>query len=190
MKLPRFLVISALLVLSACIEDETQDFDNADDIAYLEDYADRDDVTITDSGLMYRVLETGDGDSPEQTSEVRVHYTATLVDGEVIDSSHDRDEPARFFVNDLITGFSEGLMLMQEGDIFELVLPDFLAYGEFPPPGSGIHPGATLIFEVELIEIITEEEEEENGDDNDNGDDNNGDEENGNNDNNDDHTEA
>ena len=169
MKLTLVLAISSLLLLSACIEDETVDYDNSDDIAFLEEYAERDDVTVTDSGLMYRVLETGEGASPEQTSEVVVHYTASLVDGEVIQSTHDREEPAQFFVNDLIDGFTEGLLLMQEGDKLELVIPDFLAYGPYPPQGSGIHPGATLIFEVELIEIVTEDDDADENDNDDDG---------------------
>ncbi len=136
------------------MQQEEFDFDNTADLEFLEEYAQHDDVTITQSGLMYRVLEEGEGDTPESDSEVRAHYTASLVSGDVIDSSYERDEPLEFSVNMVIAGFAEGVMLMQEGAIYELVIPAELAYGNFPPPNSNIHPGATLIFEVELIEIL------------------------------------
>ncbi|TVQ70804.1 MAG: hypothetical protein EA363_07295 [Balneolaceae bacterium] len=151
-------IILLILLFSGCLETQPI-FDNEADIEFLEEYAQRDDVILTDSGLMYRVLQQGEGESPVMTSQVRVHYEATLVTGEVIGSSYDEDEPLVFSLQEVITGFSEGLTLMQEGAEYELVIPPELGYGDFPPD-SRIHPGAVLIFQVELLEIIQDEEEE------------------------------
>ena len=108
----------------------------------------------TESGLQYEVLEPGDGDSPTAEDRVRIHYTGTLVDGTEFDTSRD-GEPAVFGVGGVIPGFAEGLQLMQEGSTYRFVIPSDLAYG---PQGSGgtIGPDATLIFEVELLEIVDE----------------------------------
>ncbi len=154
MKFLPLVVLSSLLILTSCldVDDNDLDYDNSEDIAFLEDNAQEEDVTVTESGLQYRVIEEGDGDIPTDESNVRVHYTGTFIDGEVFDSTHDREEPAEFNVRGVIDGFSEGLQLMQEGAIYELVLPAELAYGD---TGSGpIYPGATVIFEVELLEIL------------------------------------
>ncbi len=156
-------IVLLTFLLSGCLETETL-FDNEADIEFLEEYAQRDDVIITDSGLMYRVLQEGEGEFPEMSSQVSIHYEVKLITGEVIGSYYDEDEPMVFGLHEVIAGFSEGLMLMQEGAEHELVVPPELAYGNFPPD-SRIHPGAVLIFQVELLEIIEEEEEEEETDD-------------------------
>ena len=119
---------------------------------FLEDNAKRDEVNVTESGLQYEVVAEGEGDSPVAESTVRVHYHGTLTDGTVFDSSYDRGEPAEFPVTGVIKGWVEALQLMNVGDKFELVIPSDLAYG---PRGSGqtIGPDATLVFEVELLEI-------------------------------------
>ncbi len=154
MKYPILAVSLLMIFLTGCLQREDFGFDNTADIEFMEQYAERDDVTVTQSGLMYRVLREGDGDTPEMDSSVRTHYEATLIDGNVIDSSYERDEPLEFVVNQVIAGFAEGVMLMQEGAEYELVIPSELAYGDFPPPNSSIYPGATLIFRVELLEIL------------------------------------
>ena len=120
--------------------------------AYLAENAKKDDVTVTDSGLQYKVLSSGDGAKPKATDTVTVHYHGTLIDGTVFDSSYDRGEPAVFPVNGVIAGWIEGLQLMGVGDKFELTIPSNLAYG---PQGSGasIGPDSTLIFQVELLAI-------------------------------------
>jgi FKBP-type peptidyl-prolyl cis-trans isomerase len=146
--------IILVLFLTGCLQREDFGFDNSEDIEFMEQYAQRDDVTITQSGLMYRVLREGEGDVPEIDSRVRTHYEASLVNGDVIDSSYERDEPLEFTVNQVISGFAEGVLLMQVGAEYELVIPSELAYGDFPPPNSSIYPGATLIFQVELLEIL------------------------------------
>jgi FKBP-type peptidyl-prolyl cis-trans isomerase FklB len=118
---------------------------------YLEENANRDEISTTASGLQYEVLEEGTGASPSETSEVTVHYTGKLVDGTVFDSSVERGQPATFPLNRVIVGWTEGLQLMKEGAKYRFHIPYNLAYGE---NGTGpIPPYATLIFDVELIEV-------------------------------------
>ena len=100
---------------------------------------------------MYRILREGDGKFPGINSRVRTHYEASLVTGDVIANTYERDEPLEFNVNQVIDGFAEGIMLMQEGAKYELDIPAELGYGDFPPD-SRIHPCATLIFLTELLE--------------------------------------
>lgn len=109
-------------------------------------------VVTTDSGLQYVVLTEGDGEKPQATDRVTVHYRGTLIDGTEFDSSHKRDQPATFAVKGVIAGWTEALQLMKVGSKYKLFIPPDLAYG---PRGSGrlIGPNATLIFEVELLEI-------------------------------------
>ena len=120
---------------------------------FLQENADRDDVTVTESGLQYRVIEEGSGSSPSAESEVEVHYRGTLIDGTEFDSSYERDQTTTFPLNRVIPGWTEGLQLMQEGAKYEFFIPSDLAYGNNPPPGSPIKAGSTLIFEVELISV-------------------------------------
>lgn len=120
--------------------------------AYLAENRQREGVVETESGLQYRVIEAGDGASPEATDRVTVHYRGTLIDGTEFDSSHSRGEPATFGLNQVIPGWTEGVQLMQEGAVYEFVIPGDLAYGSEGRPGP-IGPNSTLIFEVELIEV-------------------------------------
>lgn len=120
---------------------------------FLEENAENDDVMVTESGLQYRVIEEGDGDSPTAEDEVEVHYRGTLISGEEFDSSYERDETASFPLNRVIPGWTEGLQLMSEGATYEFFVPSELGYGNNPPPGSPIQPGSVLIFEVELIDV-------------------------------------
>jgi len=121
-------------------------------VAYLAENAKKEGVTTTESGLQYEVLTTGDGASPSAEDSVTVHYTGTLIDGTVFDSSVERGEPATFGVSQVIPGWTEALQLMSVGDKLRLVIPSELAYG---PRGSGakIGPNSILVFEVELIKI-------------------------------------
>lgn len=119
--------------------------------AYLAANAMKDGVQVTDSGLQYKVLQQGDGETPDPTDRVTVHYHGTLTDGTVFDSSVERGQPATFGVNQVIRGWTEVLQLMQVGDKFEVVIPSELAYGERATGKIG--PNATLIFEIELLDI-------------------------------------
>ena len=109
-------------------------------------------IVTTESGLMYEILESGDGATPKETDRVTVHYRGTLEDGTEFDSSHKRGQPAVFPVNRVIRGWTEALQLMKEGDKWRLTIPPDLAYGS-RGAGAAIPPGATLTFEVELIKV-------------------------------------
>ena len=120
--------------------------------AYLAEYAAKEGVTVTESGLHYEVLTLGDGEKPTAESTVSVHYHGTLVDGTVFDSSVERGQPAEFPVGGVIAGWTEALQLMPAGSKYKLAVPAELAYGE-RGAGAAIGPHATLVFEVELLEI-------------------------------------
>ena len=125
--------------------------------AYLAANKAKEGVVTTDSGLQYKELVAGDGPTPTEQDTVSVHYRGTLVDGTEFDSSYGRGEPATFPVTGVIPGWVEALQLMNVGDKWELVIPSDLAYG---PGGTGgdIGPNATLLFEVELLEIVKAEQ--------------------------------
>ncbi len=123
--------------------------------AFLADNAKRDEVTTTESGLQYEVINSSDSsESPTASSTVRTHYHGTLLDGTVFDSSYDRGQPAEFPVGGVIKGWTEALQMMNVGDKWRLYVPSELAYGE-QGAGGAIGPFATLIFDVELLEIIS-----------------------------------
>ena len=119
---------------------------------FLAENASKDGVTTTESGLQYKVLEEGNGDSPTQSSTVKVHYEGRLIDGTIFDSSYQRGEPVSFPLNAVIAGWTEGLQLMQVGAKHELYIPFELAYGKKGSPPR-VPPFATLIFKVELLDI-------------------------------------
>ena len=121
-------------------------------IAFLAENATKEGVTTTESGLQYEILSSGDGAKPNATDQVTVHYHGMLTDGTVFDSSVDRGEPATFPVNGVIPGWVEALQLMSVGDKWKLTIPSELAYGD-RGAGGLIGPGATLVFEVELLGI-------------------------------------
>jgi len=120
---------------------------------FLTENAKRDEVSVTESGLQYEILNTGDGDKPVGSSTVRTHYHGTLIDGTVFDSSYDRGQPAEFPVNGVISGWTEALQMMPVGSKWRLYVPYNLAYGE-QGAGGDIAPYTTLIFDVELLDII------------------------------------
>jgi len=121
--------------------------------AYLEENAKKEGVKITESGLQYKVIEEGSGDNPGADDRVKVHYRGTLIDGTQFDSSYDRGEPAVFGVTQVIPGWTEALQLMKPGAKWELCIPSDLAYG--PNGQRTIPPNAVLLFEVELIEVVS-----------------------------------
>lgn len=109
-------------------------------------------VKVTASGLQYKVLTLGDGAKPLASDKVKVHYMGTLIDGTKFDSSYDREAPTEFPLANVIKGWTEGLQLMPVGSKYEFYIPAELAYGERAPQTIG--PNQTLIFQVELLEII------------------------------------
>ena len=121
--------------------------------AFLEENKGKEGVVTTDSGLQYKVLTEGDGPKPTAENTVRVHYTGTLLDGTVFDSSVQRGEPAEFGVGQVISGWTEALQLMNVGSKYQLYIPSELAYGD-RGAGQAIAPGAMLQFEVELLDIV------------------------------------
>ena len=115
---------------------------------YLAENGKKADVVTLPSGLQYQVLREGNGKKPKATDSVKCHYEGFLIDGTVFDSSVQRGEPAVFGLQQVIAGWTEGLQLMQEGAKYRFFIPYRLAYGQMIPPF------ATLIFDVELIEVV------------------------------------
>ena len=122
--------------------------------AFLAANKDKPGVEATASGLQYQVLEPGDGEKPTVEDVVRVHYKGTLLDGTEFDSSYERGEPAMFALAQVVPGWQEGIALMPVGSKYRLWIPGELAYGELGTPNGEIGPNATLVFEVELLEIV------------------------------------
>ncbi len=120
---------------------------------FLEGNGKREGVVTTKSGLQYEVLREGTGKHPKATDKVRCHYEGRLIDDTVFDSSYKRNEPAVFGLNQVIPGWTEGLQLMGEGAKFRFYIPYLLGYGE-SGAGEMIPPFATLVFDVELIEVL------------------------------------
>lgn len=119
---------------------------------FFEKNKSADGVVSLDSGLQYKVLESGSGDSPTASCTVRTHYEGTLLSGEVFDSSYQRGEPISFPVNGVIQGWQQALPLMKTGDVWELYIPSDLAYGPMGSPPV-IGPHAALKFKIELLEV-------------------------------------
>lgn len=126
--------------------------------AFLTENGAREGVVTTESGLQYQILSEGDGAIPSLESVVKTHYHGTLIDGTVFDSSVDRGEPTQFAVNQVIPGWTEALQLMKVGSKWRIYVPSELAYGEMSP-GPAIPPNSTLIFDVELLEILDQSKE-------------------------------
>ena len=121
--------------------------------AYLAKNKEKAGVTVTATGLQYEVVKMGNGPMPTAQSTVKVHYVGTLIDGTEFDSSVKRNQPAEFPVSGVIPGWTEALQLMPVGSKFNLVIPQSIAYGA-NGAGEVIKPYSTLIFQVELLEIV------------------------------------
>ena len=122
-------------------------------VAYLDKAAAEKGATKTASGLVMTTITPGKGATPKPTDKVKVHYTGTLIDGTVFDSSVERKEPVTFPLNGVIPCWTEALQLMKVGGKSRLVCPSAIAYGDRGAPPK-IKPGATLVFEAELLEIV------------------------------------
>lgn len=123
----------------------------AESIKYMQENAKNEGVVNLPSGLQYKVIRDGIGASPDDTSNVTVHYTGRLIDGSVFDSSVERGEPAQFPVNRVIPGWTEALKLMKTGAKWMLYIPPQLGYGDRGT--RGIPPNSVLVFEVELLNV-------------------------------------
>jgi len=123
--------------------------------AFLEKAATEKGATKTPSGLVVTTIKPGTGAAPKATDKVKVHYQGTLTDGTVFDSSVQRNQPATFPLNGVIKCWTEGVQLMKVGGKSKLVCPSDLAYGDKGMPPR-IKPGSTLVFEVELLEIVNQ----------------------------------
>jgi FKBP-type peptidyl-prolyl cis-trans isomerase FklB len=143
----------------AAVQDDTEKrrmelIENAKQMGddFRKEFAKQDNAQSTDSGLLYLVLEKGDGAKPTLDSSVTVDYRGSLVDGSEFDSSYSRNEPTTFGLASIIPGWQEALQLMSVGSKWQLVIPPELAYGDRGAPPA-IPPSATLVFEIELLSI-------------------------------------
>jgi len=147
-----FLTFIVLFFVS-CLDStgpEFDEYDNTPDLEFLEENAQREDVTVTDSGLQYRVIDESESDvSPTEETSIALHFIGRFVDGSEFNNSYDQGRPTFARVEELLNGLNEGVKLMTVGSIYEFVLPAEIAYGDNPP--QGIPPGATLIYELELV---------------------------------------
>ena len=161
--LRHFITIAAASLLVACGSgsdaDKTPEDGAEQGTTYMNDYLpwppEGKTVQTTESGLQYIVVKEGDADgvSPESRDRVSVDYAGHLTNGDKFDSSYDRGTPTSFGVTQVIAGWTEGLQLMKTGSEFIFYIPSDLAYGNFPPPRSGIQAGDDLVFRVELHEV-------------------------------------
>ena len=143
-------IISSRLI--ALHEKEKKD-NEAKGKAFLEENARKAGVVLLPSGLQYKILKEGSGTKPVPDNKVEVHYTGSLVDGTVFESSRTVGTPAQFMLKEVIPGWTEGLQHIAEGGIIRLFIPHKLAYGERNMPGTPIGPCSTLIFEIELLKV-------------------------------------
>lgn len=120
--------------------------------AFLASNKTTDGVVTTQSGLQYQVIREGIGEQPLAENTVKVHYSGTLIDDTIFDSSYQRDQPADFPVDEVIPGLFEGLQLMKEGAKYRFVIPAAIAYGS--QGTASIGPNQVLIFEIELLDVL------------------------------------
>jgi len=153
---PRFTIEEAYQIFNEAFNSMAEKRDQASrqtENEYLAENSKKPGIHVTGSGLQYEVITEGSGPKPTAEDRVRVHYEGSLVNGTVFDSSYSRGEPIEFQLNGVIPGWTEGLQLMSTGSTYRLFIPSDLGYG---PQGAGpqIPPFSTLIFEVELLDIV------------------------------------
>lgn len=148
MKLP--LILTAVTIALSSMSNAESALEKGQ--AFLKENAKKEGVKTTSSGLQYKITKEGTGKNPKATDTVVVHYKGTLLDGKEFDSSYKRGEPAEFPLNQVIKGWTEGLMYLSEGGKATLYIPSELAYGK-RGAGRDIGPDETLIFDVELLKI-------------------------------------
>lgn len=141
--------VSDIVAEKAKVESETNIKAGED---FRAEFEKQDGVAKTESGLLYQVEQQGEGEKPAETDTVKVHYKGMLTDGTEFDSSYQRNQPATFPLNQVIPGWTEGVQLMSVGSKFKFVIPPELAYGSQANPS--IPANSTLVFEVELLDII------------------------------------
>ena len=136
------------------LSEERSEVFRQDENTFLAENSTNPGINVTESGLQYEVIIEGTGQRPDFSDSVRVHYEGTLLDGTIFDSSYMHGEPAELPLGGVIPGWSEGLQLMTVGSTYRFFIPSDLAYG---PRGAGqvIPPYSTLIFQVELLEIVS-----------------------------------
>ncbi|GHT63479.1 peptidyl-prolyl cis-trans isomerase [Spirochaetia bacterium] len=153
---PRYTFDEAVQVVQAAFQASMArqaEENRAREAKYLTENGKRDGVSTTASGLQYEVISAGEGEKPSEMALVRVNYEGTLTDGTVFDSTWERNESAEFPLDRVIPGWQEGIQLMGVGDSYIFYIPSSLAYGE-QGAGDVIPPFSTLIFKVELLEIL------------------------------------
>lgn len=150
------LAVGILSFTSCSKEEELPNYEEMlkEGLTYLSENAEREGIVVTESGLQYEVLREGkeDGKTPKIYDKVRCHYTGTFINGRVFDSSYESGNPIVFSVSGVISGWTEGLQYMKEGAKYKFYIPYYLGYG--PMGYASIPPYSTLIFEVELLEVL------------------------------------
>lgn len=121
--------------------------------AFLDSNKNQPGIVVLPSGLQYRIIKEGTGPKPAATDKVKVHYQGSLINGKIFDSSIKRGEPIEFNVSEVIPGWTEALQLMPVGSKWQIFIPSDLGYGD-GGAGADIKPGSTLLFDVELLEIV------------------------------------
>jgi FKBP-type peptidyl-prolyl cis-trans isomerase len=150
------LIFSCIILFSSCLKESEDPYVTAKDNLktgekFLVTNAKEKGVITTESGLQYRTLKSTEGLSPKINNEVECNYEGRFINGDIFDSSYKRGESAKFAVDRVIKGWTEALMLMHEGEKWQLYIPHYLAYGT--RGYSSIGPCQTLIFDIELVKI-------------------------------------
>ena len=152
MKYLPFIMLSILLITGCMDDPSSPECRTVDETDFLEENAQKEGVTVTDSGLQYRVIEEGEGDIPSLGNVVFVDYKGSLISGETFIETEELDYFS--LTDNILAGIVEGIQLMNEGDTFELVIPSELGYGDSPPPNTPINCGSVLIFELTLDSFL------------------------------------